>query len=264
MKKRFLILLFLVVLFLTSVFSDPSLDSSIVLDKFGNSVSFVQKEELNLAFEVMGEGNPLILINGMGCYMESWPRELIEELSGSYKVIIFDYRGMGYSSDFDSNLSYSILKDDILFLLDELRIEKTSIFAYSMGTNMAISLMIDNPERIDKVVLHGVYLSAGDLKEIIMNKIFKGREYLITPIVSSQIDLISSDSVKGIEELNLYLNPVLILVGTKDSVVGTQDSVYLSQIIENSWFVRVEGADHWMIWDIPVKIGELVKLFFNF
>ena len=58
----------------------------------------VKVNDVELYYELHGEGVPLLLITGWGCSAENWDPELIKALSESYKVISVDNRGVGQSS----------------------------------------------------------------------------------------------------------------------------------------------------------------------
>jgi pimeloyl-ACP methyl ester carboxylesterase len=48
---------------------------------------------------LIGSGEPLQLLTGLGAAMENWVSEFIEEASKKYQLILMDNRGMGYSTD---------------------------------------------------------------------------------------------------------------------------------------------------------------------
>lgn len=92
----------------------------------------VKINDINIYYEIRGEGEPLCLIMGLGGSSIMWYRQR-ELLSKSYKLILLDNRGVGRSSK--SNIPYSMemLVEDIKGVLDHLNISKLHLMGCSMG-----------------------------------------------------------------------------------------------------------------------------------
>src|SRR5438132_466828 len=58
----------------------------------------VRVGEIDIAYRVLGNGEPLVMIMGYAGTMDIWDPTLLQELAGRYMVIIFDNRGMGGTS----------------------------------------------------------------------------------------------------------------------------------------------------------------------
>lgn len=70
----------------------------------------------------------------------------------SHTVIQVDLRNHGHSSH-SSEMNYRIMAQDILETLDSLNIQKTSVIGHSMGGKIAMQLVSQAVERIEKVVI---------------------------------------------------------------------------------------------------------------
>jgi pimeloyl-ACP methyl ester carboxylesterase len=53
----------------------------------------VKVNDINMYYEIHGDGFPLVMIHGFCGTLDVWPRPVIEELSKSFKTVIFDNRG---------------------------------------------------------------------------------------------------------------------------------------------------------------------------
>ncbi|AKB37710.1 hypothetical protein MSSAC_3120 [Methanosarcina siciliae C2J] len=95
-------------------FTDSSLDSS--------PVKHVPVNGVELGYREFGSGEPLLLIMGFGGKMDTWNKTFVWELAQDYRVIIFDNRGVGYSSDSGENYSLELFASDTAGLLDALEI----------------------------------------------------------------------------------------------------------------------------------------------
>ena len=111
--------------------------------------------DIGLFYETCGAGEPLILIPGFGSGAWTWFRQT-EELSKDFRVITFDPRGIGKSKTGANdlqNLSMKTFVEDILGLLDFLKIEKAHILGASFGGFVAQEFALSFPERVDKLIL---------------------------------------------------------------------------------------------------------------
>ncbi|MFA5312117.1 MAG: alpha/beta fold hydrolase, partial [Methanomassiliicoccales archaeon] len=92
--------------------------------------------QVSLHYHVHGEGEPVVLITGLGGDLTFW-KGLIPLLSPKFKVICFDPRGAGLTESPDADFSMSDLADDVAGMLDGLGIERAHIVGWSMGGNVA-------------------------------------------------------------------------------------------------------------------------------
>jgi 3-oxoadipate enol-lactonase len=112
----------------------------------------IQVNDLRMYYEVHGEGEPLVLIGGLGNNLTEWSG-IIEWLAPKYKVIAFDNRGAGRTEKPDQPYSIEQMADDTEGLLRALAIERAHVMGISMGGRIALALALAHPERIGKLVL---------------------------------------------------------------------------------------------------------------
>jgi aminoacrylate hydrolase len=108
-------------------------------------------EAAGLYYEEQGSGPPLILSAGMGGSGNYW-RPNLPALSERHRVILYDHRGTG-RSDRTVTPRIESIGDDIRVLMDALGIEKASILGHAIGGMGGLSLALDAPERIDRLVV---------------------------------------------------------------------------------------------------------------
>lgn len=107
---------------------------------------------INMYYEVYGEGEPLLLIEGLGYSSWMWYKQL-PELSKHYKVIVYDNRGVGLTDKPDSEYTIELMADDAAALLTTLGIESAHVLGVSMGGYIAQELAIRHPEKVRSLVL---------------------------------------------------------------------------------------------------------------
>jgi len=109
---------------------------------------------IEIYYEVHGNGFPLVLISGASQSSETWGAEIME-LSKHYRVVTFDNRGTGRSSAPEGDYSIKTMGDDVAGLLDSLRISKAHILGPSMGSMVAQELAINHPKKVNGLILVG-------------------------------------------------------------------------------------------------------------
>ncbi len=107
---------------------------------------------IELYYEIHGEGEPLVLISGIGYPLWQW-HKMVPFLAKHFKVIAFDNRGVGQSGKPEGPYTAQILAADTVGLLDALHIEKAIIMGHSMGGFIAQALALDFPNRAGKLIL---------------------------------------------------------------------------------------------------------------
>jgi pimeloyl-ACP methyl ester carboxylesterase len=120
----------------------------------GIEVKTVQVGYIDMAYKAFGQGQPLIMIIGSSSTMDLWPPEVLSRLSSSYRVIIFDNRGMGNTTASPGNFSILQFAEDTAGLMDALGIKSAHILGWSMGSFIAQELALNHPEKVDKLVLY--------------------------------------------------------------------------------------------------------------
>jgi pimeloyl-ACP methyl ester carboxylesterase len=103
-------------------------------------------------YEDTGEGDPLVLIMGLGGDMQAWALQT-PALAKHFRVITYDNRGSGRSSSPDKPYTIAGMADDLAALMDQLGIAKAHILGFSMGGYIAQEFAAKYPARVDKLIL---------------------------------------------------------------------------------------------------------------
>jgi pimeloyl-ACP methyl ester carboxylesterase len=110
---------------------------------------------VTIYYEVYGEGPPVLVLHGGSASIETMHYQ-IRELAVDHQVIAADSRAHGRSTDADGiALSYNLMADDMVSLLDKLEIERADVFGWSDGGNIGLNMAIRFPERVRRLVMYG-------------------------------------------------------------------------------------------------------------
>ncbi len=109
---------------------------------------------VNLHYEIKGEGRPIIFTHGASWNHKQWQPQ-VEFFSSSYRAIVWDVRGHGFSSLPEGKVDSEDFNRDLIDLMDFLGIEKATLCGLSMGGHISLQTAIRFPERVEALILLG-------------------------------------------------------------------------------------------------------------
>ncbi len=112
----------------------------------------VKVNDIEMYYEVQGEGTPLIFLHGFAGSYKSW-NEFIPEFKEHFHIITVSMRGHGQSTNPSKKFTHRQSALDIYALLDHLNIEQFKAIGYSSGGMTLIHMATQQPERIIDMVL---------------------------------------------------------------------------------------------------------------
>ena len=118
--------------------------------------SYIELNGIKIAYEINGEGHPLILLHGFAMYKEFWTWQ-VKELSKEFRVITLDIRGCGKSDHPTEPFSMEDLADDIRALSDHLNLDKIHLGGHSFGGMIAQHFALNYPNRLNKLILMSTF-----------------------------------------------------------------------------------------------------------
>lgn len=108
--------------------------------------------DAELFTESFGEGEPLLLVAGLGGSGKFWVNQ-VEPLSEHFNVILHDHRGVGRSSAAPVVSAAEGMAKDLVRLMDALGIESAHLVGHSTGGAIGQHIALNHPERLKSLVL---------------------------------------------------------------------------------------------------------------
>jgi len=110
--------------------------------------------DVELYYEVHGEGFPLILCYGLGGNTTEWAPQ-VAAFSQRYRLILWDARGHGKSGSPQARDRYGldVSGRDLLGLMDHLAIPKAHVGGLSMGAGISMRFALANPDRVESLLI---------------------------------------------------------------------------------------------------------------
>jgi pimeloyl-ACP methyl ester carboxylesterase len=103
-------------------------------------------------YELLGQGEPLLLIPGLGTTCRLWD-PVASELAEHFTLILPDARGVGRSGAKRPARTLADYAVDAVELMDALQLDRVHVLGISLGGVIAQRLALDHPSRVDRLVL---------------------------------------------------------------------------------------------------------------
>jgi aminoacrylate hydrolase len=112
--------------------------------------------DAEIYYEESGRGHPLLLVPGLSGQGSFWSPQ-VADFSRDFRVVIHDHRGAGQSTH--SRITYSVeqMADDVLRLMDALRIEAAHFVGHSTGGAIGQVIAVEHPQRLRSLVLSATW-----------------------------------------------------------------------------------------------------------
>lgn len=242
---------------------------------------------------------PIVLVHGFPFSSEMWKGQMQMLQEKNLRVITYDLRGHGRSGAGDGQYTIELFVDDLIALLDYLKIAKIILCGFSMGGYVALRAIERNPERFAALVLCDT-MSAADSNEARLRRaasIKAIKEKGIGPFAegflkavftpqsfgtrAGTVDeirkIILSNPVAGIcgallamagrtdttEALAKIQVPTLVVVGEHDSVTPVAAAQTMNSKIPNSKLQVIAGAAHMSNLENPAAFSEGIAGFLD-
>ena len=259
---------------------------------------FFKREDVELYYEMEGNGPPLVLISGLGS-KNSWPFQ-IPYFKEHMKVIMLHNRGVGKSSRPNYPYTMKMYVEDINGLLDHLEIkEKIHLCGISMGGMIVQHYILSYPERVKTLILcattayheevSNVIESQKQMENSTIEQKFKVRVAALysrpfrkkLKTDSKTYNILKQEFIEDATEVKDYINqgaavqdhdtrerlheitqPTLILVGNEDRIIlGTHHSELLNEKIPNSTLKIIENTGHGFVAEQSEKVNKIIHEF---
>jgi pimeloyl-ACP methyl ester carboxylesterase len=258
-----------------------------------------QAGDIQINYDVRGEGDPLIMINGFGGSSAGWRPDFVEGLARSFRVITLDNRGTGRSGQPDGPVSIARMADDAVAVLDALGIDRAHVLGISMGGMIAQEVALRHPERVIGLVLGctncGAPISIAAAQETVALLVIpegmdprdaarRGWDAGYTPeFITANLDFLESmldrtlanptpiatrnrqmEAIRAWsshERLHQLAIPTLIITGDRDILVPPENSRILHKRIAGSRLHIIPDAAHVFPSSHPEESIEAVTTF---
>lgn len=241
-----------------------------------SSSGHVDRKDALLWYATYGDDSKpaVLLLHGGGGSSDQWAA-VIRDLMRDYRVVVFDCRGQGRSTNDAAAISYEQMAEDAIAVLNQLDIPRISVVGWSDGANIGFYLALRHPTRIDALVAFAGNASpAGyqpNANPSTMAAYMAHSEALnrsISPTPKRRAEVLKLLSVMwktlpALSEKDLAAIRVrsAIFHAEHDEVIRQTHSRALAAQIPSARFVMLRGVSHFAIFQNPDGFSQAVREF---
>jgi pimeloyl-ACP methyl ester carboxylesterase len=229
----------------------------------------IRFDDISIYYETFGAGSPVLVLHGGLGSIEAMSYQ-IRALATSHLVVAVDSRGHGRSTDGDAPLSYSLMSDDVVKILDHLQIDRVDIVGWSDGGIIGLDLAMRHPERVRRLVAIGANYDVDGLafipsvEEVPRTPLryrFLAPDPTHWPILYRKVVAMwLTQPHYTLSDLGHIKAPTLVMAGEYDAI-KREHTDQLAKAISGSHESIIAGATHSLIIEKP-KIVNLKILSF--
>ena len=120
------------------------------------------RDGVSIYYDIQGEGEPLVLLMGLGAHGMKWEPHL-QEYRKHFKCFLIDNRGAGQSDKPEmETYTTEMMAEDTIAVLDALKIDKANFHGISMGGAISQMIAARYPERVKSLVLTSTFASVNN------------------------------------------------------------------------------------------------------
>lgn len=227
---------------------------------------YVNVNNVDLYYEIYGEGEPLLLLHGNGQSISAFMNQ-IDFFSKRFKVILVDCRGRGNSSfDYNKELTYTLEANDISLFLEKIGIEKTHIFGWSDGGIIGLIMAMKYPEKVNKLIAMGANINPQGLKDLdgmfnTIKELKKGNDGK-NDLFISLYKLMAYYPKLNYDDLKVIKAKTLIMAGDRD-VIKNVHTIKMYEAIKGAQLAILPNETHYFPEENPSFFNELVLKFLS-
>jgi pimeloyl-ACP methyl ester carboxylesterase len=248
------------------------------------------------AYQVVGAGEPVVLIHGVGMDQRAWAPQ-IEALSAHYRVVTYDMLGHGESAVPADDVSLSDFAEQLLGLLDHLDIPAANIVGHSMGALVAMEFALNYPNRTQSMLaLNAVFKRSDEQRTAVLERAAALKRHGVEATVDAtlarwfgdpipnhlrEIATLASDILSDVNALgyarayHLFATsdaahahrladmalPALFMTGELDPNSSPAMSVAMADMVPNAQSCIISDARHMMNWTDADRVNEQLLQF---
>ena len=253
---------------------------------------------MNLAFDVVGKGRPLIILHGLLGSADNW-RSMSRRLGAHYQVFAVDLRNHGRSPHSDI-FDYDVMVADLREFVEQQALTRIMLLGHSIGGKVAMQFAIDYSEQVDRLVIVDIgpkpyepsqryILEALRSLDLTRCKSFADvdaalaaevsgeslRQFLLKNLARDEngrlrwkvhleaIDRNYDKLARGLAPGRTFDKPTLFIRGGRSNYIEDDDAPLIRQIFPQAEIATLPEAGHWVHVDLPEEFFQTALNFLN-
>jgi pimeloyl-ACP methyl ester carboxylesterase len=241
----------------------------------GEHTGHAKLNGISLYYATIGHGSPVVLLHGGLANSDYWGNQ-VTALAPHHLVILVDSRGHGRSTRDARSYGYDLMADDVVALLETLRIAKADVVGWSDGGIIGLDLAIRHPDRVGKVFAFAANtVTSGVQENVEKNPTFArfieraGNEYAGLSATPKEYDAFVAQISKMWEtqpnwseqQLKSIRSPVLVVDGDHDEAIKRPHTEYIAATIPGAGLLILPNTSHFAFLQDPALFNAAILHF---
>lgn len=243
----------------------------------GAQTGYAEVNGIRLYYSKVGHGSPVVLLHGGLGNADYWGHQA-KALAARHTVISVDSRGHGRSTRDARPYGYDLMADDVIALLDQLKIPRADFVGWSDGAILGLDLAMRHPQRVGKVFAYAANTQTSGVKAGVENNPTfaayierAGKEYTRLsptpkeyPAFVEQIGhMWASQPNWSDADLAKIKTPVLIVDGDHDEAIKREHTEYMAQAIPGAGLLILPNVSHFAFLQDPGLFNAALEHFLD-
>ncbi len=239
----------------------------------GDAGQYINVNGLKTYYEIHGEGEPLLLMHGGFCTIETFFAQT-PELAKRYRVILPERRGHGRTADVEGPITYDAMARDTIGFMEALGIPNAHLVGYSDGAIVGLIVAMRRPDLVKKLVAISANFDCDGLTEEASVESWTAETFPALfadaykhltpdgpdhwPVVFQKIQrmILTEPKIKP-EELATIKAPTLVMAADRD-LMTLEHTVALFRAIPAAQLCIIPGATHGLIFGQAARVNQAV------
>jgi pimeloyl-ACP methyl ester carboxylesterase len=233
-----------------------------------------------IAFDVAGDPRrpALVLLGGIGGDATTWRRD-VATFAAELFVVVVDHRGIGRSTASGEDPTITMYVEDVVAVLDEIRVGRAHVYGHSFGAIVAIELALTHADRVRTLILGAARPGRSSMVpttsraplgrpwELLYSTAFlrDHREEVAADRAATarrhdgeRLQALAARTWDPGPRLASLAVPVLIVHGSEDRLVPVENAARLADAIPGARRVTLAGAGHAYHAEMPERADDVV------
>jgi pimeloyl-ACP methyl ester carboxylesterase len=231
----------------------------------GTRTGYASVNGIKLFYAEVGHGPPVVMLHG-GLANSDYLGNQARVLAAHHRVILLDSRGHGRSTRDARPFGYDLMSDDVIALMDKLKIGRADVVGWSDGAIIGLDLAFHHPDRVGRVFAFAANVTTdGVIEGVEKNPTFAaymaraGKEYARLSATPKQyagfVEQISkmwaSQPNWSAADLHSITSPVLVIDGDHDEAIKREHTEYIAATIPAARLVILPDVSHFAFLQDP-------------
>jgi len=249
----------------------PPTPPPIATDRSGQA----EANGISIHYAIYGHGSPVIFLHGGLANADYWGNQ-VPAVAAHHTVIVMDSRGHGRSTRDARPYGYDLMADDVVALMDVLKITKADIVGWSDGGILGLDLAMRHKDRVGKVFAFAANtVTSGVVDGVEKNPTFAayieraGHEYAAHSATPKEYDAFVDQISKMWAEqpnwtdaqLKAIETPVLVVDGDHDEAIKREHTEYIAATIPHAGLLILPNVSHFAFLQDPAQFNFAILHF---